>query len=327
MAASRLMTSSVYAKIETVKGTEETIAGADLCQVYGSPADIIQQSGDLVAIDPINGTMTPFALVPGVIRSTSKFGILMQGTGNPTAEVYWTKFMKACSWVVTSAVVSTRTEYTIKPSDLLTDQKSLTIHAYHESKRGRGIGMVGNFQMKADAGQIWRTDFDYQGVYGAMLTGQTPPVGTLQANRSPSFWGTQITFGSHTTMKLRSFAFNAGNTVTPDLDANASASFRGLAGYIITKREPMVTLVVRAEDTLARDYFSDMANGNIADDLAFSLSSVDTNDVLSASFKKPQIKTVTIQDGSGLELYQIELRCQNVTPNNDVLFKISTLTT
>lgn len=329
MSVNRTMITKLYAKVEATSGTEETIAGADLCKIYGDGAGIWQLDQEQVQIDPIVGTMTGVPLTPGISRVTSSFDFLLQGTGAPAAEPYWARFFKAAACSVTSAVVSTNTEYTIKPSDALSDQKSLTLHGYHESNKHIGIGMMGSVGLVCEAGRLMRCTSNLSGISAAtpVVGGASPPSGTLQTNRSPKFEGVQLSIDGYTGGTLRRFEFNTGTNAVDDLDASATTSLRGLKGRVITSRAPTITMVLRAEHNLPKDFFSMIVNGTAFSTLSWSKASLDAADTISFLATGGQIRGSQIQNADGLILYQLNITPVNDTANLDWSIKVATTTT
>lgn len=328
MAVNRLMISRLYAKIETTPGTEETIAGTDLCKIYGDAANLFQIDQEFVEIDPIIGTMTNIQQTPGITRATAQFDFLMQGSGAPAAEPYWAKFFQASGCKLTTGTNGSDTEYTIAPSDDLSDHKTLTIHAYHETLKMVGVNMQGGVSLVGEAGRLFRATVNLSGVVGStpVAGGQSPPAGTLQANRSPKFQKVQLQIGAYTTGTLRRFEFSTGANAVDDLDASATTSEHGLKGRVITTRQPTMRLVLRAEHNLPKDFFSALINGEINDDVSFSLPSVDGQDTITMTFRKPQIRAVRMENGEGLLLYNIEFRPVHDTANQDWELKVATTT-
>lgn len=326
MAVNRTMISRLYAVIEDPSGVEETIAGTDICKLYGDGANIWQIEAADIALDPITGSMTRIPLPKGIVRTTGTFDYLLQGTGAPTAVPYWAKFWQAAGCDLTTTVIGDDTEYAITPSDDLADHKTLTVHAYHESNKHIGIGMTANNQLVCEAGQIWRCTTQLSGLSAAtpVVGGQTPPAGTLQANRSPRFDGVQLTIDAYTTGTLRRFEFNTGATAVDDLDASATTSIRGLKGRVITSRQPTITMVLRAEHNLPKDFFSALVNGDLTT-LSFSKASLDGEDTLSFE-AEGQITAVPIANADGLLLYNISVMPRSDTPNADWALKVLTLT-
>lgn len=326
MAVNRTMISKLYAKIEATSGTEETIAGADLCKIYGDGANIWQIESEDVPLDAITGTMTQAPVFKGITRATAQFDFLLQGTGGPAAAPYWARFFQAGGCSLGSAVDGSDTVYTIAPSDTLSDHKSLTIHAYHETNKHIGIGMQGGVSLVCEAGRLMRCTANLSGLTAAtpVVGGASPPSGTLQANRSPKFEGVQLTIDAYTTGTLRRFEFQTGANPVDDLDASATTSIRGLKGRVITSRQPSITMVLRAEHNLPKDFFSALVNGDMTT-LSWSKASVDAEDTIEFE-AEGQITGVPIQNADGLLLYAVSIAPRNDTANADWSLKVTTPT-
>lgn len=326
MAVNRTMISKLYAKVEATSGTEESISGTDLCKIYGDAANIWQIESEDIPLDPITGSMTHTPVLKGISRATSQFDFLLQGSGAPAAEPYWGRFFQASGCKLSSAVVSSDTVYTIEPSDTLSDQKSLTVHAYHETNKHIGIGMQGGISLVCEAGRLIRATANLSGLTAAtpVVGGASPPSGTLQTNRSPKFEGVQLTIDAYTSGTLRRFEFQTGANPVDDLDASATTSIRGLKGRVITTRQPNITMILRAEHNLPKDFFSALVNGDMTT-LSWSKASLDGDDTL-AFTAEGQITGVPIQNADGLLLYAISVAPRSDTPNADWSITVTTPT-
>lgn len=322
------MISSLYAKNEATYGTAETITGTELCLAYGDLAAAFQIVTEQVSIDPITGSMTPVHNPAGVTTMTSAFDILLQGSGAPAAEPYWGKFLKSCGMAMTSAVVSTDTVYTYKPTDTLADHKGLTLKLFRETNEYLGIGLRGNFSCSMDAGGMMRASFNYQGLCdGTVTPAQTPPAGTLQAQRSPTFWNTAFAIGAHTTGVISRFAMDAGVGIERLMDANAATSLNGLHSINILRRQPTFNIMIAADTGLPYDFFTKMKTGAFVDDITFTATSVDGADKITFTIRDPQITATPVRNDRGMLFYDVAYRGANATKNNDWELKVATTTT
>ncbi len=326
MAVNRTMISKLYAKVEATSGTEESISGTDLCKIYGDGANIWQIESEDIALDPITGSMTRTPVLKGISRATSQFDFLLQGTGAPTAAPYWARFFQASGCKLSNAVDGSDTVYTIEPSDTLSDHKSLTIHAYHESNKHVGVGMMGGISVVCEAGRLIRASANLSGLTAStpVTGGASPPSGTLQTNRSPKFEGVQLSIDAYTTGTLRRFEFQTGANAVDDLDASATASIRGLKQRVITSRQPNITMILRAEHNLPKDFFTALVNGDMTT-LSWSKASLDGEDTI-AFEAEGQITGVPIQNADGLLLYAVSIAPRHDTPNLDWKLTVTTQT-
>ncbi len=85
----------VAGKIESVEGTAETLAAADAKVLAYNP--MIDFAPDMFVRNPARTTFSKFGRLSGKRVGSYKFGVEMKGSGTPTTDPEWFKYLKACS--------------------------------------------------------------------------------------------------------------------------------------------------------------------------------------------------------------------------------------
>lgn len=230
---------TIAAKVESEKGTAETLAQADAniraiepnTPLSFAELERLIQESDLDKHPSITGPpIVPF-----------NFGIEFIGSGTAGTAPGWFTAMRACALLLDD-----------NTSDVQLDPESnndLTETATFKLMVGDDTnalnitvkGCRGNMAMTANVGQIVRADFAMQGVLHAVENAS--PLARQDESTIPIYWhNAQINIGgtSFATGNYGAFTFDMGNNVEVQQDANESTT--GLHYAEILDRNPRCTI-------------------------------------------------------------------------------------
>ena len=241
----------ILAKVETAYDTDPTPTAASNSLVALEPK--IKEIIDPVRRPTNVGSLSRVASVAGRKMAEVTFNMELKGSGTPGTAPRIGALLRACGFGQT-IVSGVSVTYLPASSSL----ESITLYFYIDGRLHIVTGAVGDVKFKCEAGQMPMAEFTFKGRYAdpslASLPAPTLESTTPQVCKSCAF-----TYNSRTTLVVKSTELEMNNTVaerTSINDANA------IAGFLITDRDPMLTIDPEAIIETSYNFRSDALGGN-----------------------------------------------------------------
>lgn len=150
--------------------------------------------------------------IPADLHAKLSFRVELEPSGTVATAPAWGPLLRACAFAQTISV-GTSVTY----SRVSTGHESVTIHFWMGGTRYVLKGARGNVTIRVDASGIPYLEFEFTGLFAAPSeqTRPTPDLTNFNAPRVASTANTPVFTLDGTTMVLRSFSLNAGNTIEP----------------------------------------------------------------------------------------------------------------
>lgn len=243
--------SQVAIKIETVEGTKENLAAANV--ILASTAKFTP-SQDAYKRNIASGSLSPFSTVPGARSATISFDVELAGAATAGTAPNYSAALRACG-VGETIVASTSVTY--KP--ITTGAPSATVAIYEDGKIKRIWGARGTCKISFPTGKpaimsFTFTGADFEDVDGTLLTGVTYP-----ALLPPVFMGVTWSIGGYAAV-INSMDLDLGNKLAL---RSSPASQSGYLSALITDRES--TIKFDPEEVLAatNDFWAAWRSGSL----------------------------------------------------------------
>lgn len=226
-------------KVESVKGTAETLSSADVvvqaidptCSLSPAELERLIQASDL----------DRYPSIIGAPEMTMSFGVEIRGSGTAGTAPGWFRCLQGCGNVVTDAT----NEVTVDPesNDDLTDTLTLAT-IIGDDTNGLWVemkGARGNMTISGVVNQIARADFTFTGVL-SQVQNSSPPSSNYESTLPIPWHNAQISIdgSSFATGNYGNFTFDLGNEVYLQEDANDVDD--GVSYAVIANRNPRGTI-------------------------------------------------------------------------------------
>lgn len=320
----------VLAALETTYGTEPTWDAAVHTQlVYGSADQLwVPNVTYQTDLNPITGTMTLPPDVIGAVDVTSNMTVLLQGSGQPSAEPWISKLLRSAGFemIQTALTSPARKKFQYKLRD--TGFESIALEVWHRNIRKVLVGGFSKVTMQGDAGGPIKVAFSVSGQLKTHATATQHASPTKPANRPVFLRKTGLTWDGYAGLYAKSFSLDFGWGIQPRPDFAQTTSEYGRAGFIMAKRDPKLNLVIEAEQDLASfNPYQRMLNGVTSGNLAWAMSSTETTpqDVATITCINPQVKATPLGDSNGLLSYNLEIALRNLVARGEFTLDIVSL--
>jgi len=218
-------------KVETVYDTDPTPTGS-----ANSILAIDPQIKEV--IDPVRrpaqvASLSRIASVDGQKLVEVTFKVELKGSGTAGTSPRIGALLRACSFGET---VLSSTSVTYLP--VSTSQESCTIYFYIDGRRHIVTGCVGDVKWTFEAGQLPLLEFTMRGRYAASALAALPSL-TLETTLPVICKSLNFSYNSKNTLVTKTISIEMNNVIAPRPSLNDANS---IAGFIITGRDPMVTI-------------------------------------------------------------------------------------
>ena len=296
---------TLAAKVETTPGTAISLGAADgAFNAY----DVIMQGEIEVEERPAQGSLDNLVGSVGQQKGTCSFKTDVGWDGLDLPDWASTLF-PACGYTESTQV------YTPKSEAPGSNNKTVTIGVYQGPGRVKQLaGAVGNFKFTMPAGRMITVEWEFQGVWQG-VTDATIIAPTYPTAAALRFGSGTVTWNS-VAQKVEQVTFDAGNEITVLEDASTAAGF---SHGIITGRRPVFTLNPESQLVATDDKYGQWIAGS---EHAFSCA-IDgpagsgSNGAITLASTKAQIFNVQESDRNGVEIDEVELRCNKNGANLD----------
>jgi len=295
---------TLAAKVETTPGTAVSLAAADgAFNAY----DVMVQAEIEVEERPAQGSFDNLVGSVGQRRGTCSFKTDVGWDGLNLPDWASTLF-PACGYTESTQVYRPKSE---APG---TNVKTVTIGVYQDGRFKKLAGAVGNFKFVMPTGRMITVEWEFQGVWegvtdAAIIAPTYPTAAALRFGSGTVTWNSVA-------QKVEQVTFDAGNEITLLEDASTAAGF---SHGIITGRRPVFTLNPESQLVATDDKYGQWLAG---DEYAFSCA-IDgpagsgSNGAITLASTKAQVFNVQEADRNGVEIDEVELRCNKNAANLD----------
>ena len=298
---------TLAAKVETTNGTAESLTASEgAFNAY----DVMVQAEIEVEERPGQASFDSLVGSPGARKGSISFktDVGWDGTTVPT----WASvLLPGCGYVESTQVYYPTSE---APGS---NVKTLTIGAFQNGMYKVLAGAVGNFKMTMPAGRMVTIDWEFQGVWQP-VTDSAIIAPTYPTDAALRFGSATVTWNA-VAQKVEQVTFDSGNEIHLLEDASTAA---GYCYGIITGRRPVITFNPESELVAAdngSDKYGDWIAGN---EYAFSCAidgptGTSSNGSITLAAPKGQIFNVQESDRNGVQVDEVELRCNKSGANLD----------
>jgi len=295
---------TLAAKVESTNGTAESLTAAEgVFNAY----DLMVQADIEVEERQAQGSFDYLVGSPGARRGSVSFktDVGWDGSALPA----WASVLfPACGYVESSQVFTPQSE---APGS---NVKTVTIGGFQAGRRKFLAGAVGNFRIVCPTGRMVTIEWEFQGVWQA-VTDQTLIAPTYPTSAALRFGSGVVTYNS-VAQKVENVTFDAGNEIKILEDPSTASGF---SYGIITSRRPVITLNPESQLVATEDRYGDWIAGN---EYAFSCAidgptGLVSNGSITIAAPKAQVFNVQEGDRDGVEIDEVELRCNKNAANKD----------
>lgn len=176
------------------------------------------------------------------------------------------------------------------------------------------LGSRGSFTMNGEVGQPLSFSWSFTGDVGTDADAVPITTSGLSSVRAPRLLGAICGYGETSNVRnlqTKSVAFDSGNTVASNLDANSTG---GATGANVTDRDPSITIQV--DNTLSTMDWEGLRDAGTAVRACFVLGSSAGNTV-SLVAPNCQVTEVSIGDAEGVSVFDVTLRPRRIDETGD----------
>lgn len=235
----------VLLKTETVYDTDASPAVTDAILAYDMK---FKENVDPVRRLAQVGSLSRLSSVGGAKFAEITFKVEIKGSGTAGTAPKIGAIFRACSFSET-IVSSTSVTYLPRSSS----QESVTVYFYIDGRKHIITGGVGDVKLNNEAGQFGFMDVTIRGRYTA-ATLTSVPTPTLESTIPAIGKSCLFSYNSRTTLVVKSVLIEMNNIIAQRPSLNDANS---IAGFIITGRDPMVTIDPEAIVETSYDFRGD----------------------------------------------------------------------
>lgn len=231
--------SAVFAKIETVYGTDPTpVEATDAIEAYDQPSFelVTDPKARTVPISTF-GELAP--LIVGKSYKLSGLKIPLKGSGTAGTPPRIAPLLRALGFAQTISV-GVSVAYALHSTF---EGESCTLYFWFGGTKHILTGSVGSGKLSLKAGEIMFLECDFTGLYGGTISDAAFPAPIFEAT-AKQIWDTALfkvipAGGSDLGLVVSKFDIDLGNEINPRPDANGAS---GIGRYYISDRKTKVSL-------------------------------------------------------------------------------------
>lgn len=293
------------AKIESVPGTAESLAGTDAAFNIYNP--MIQPNFPFETREGQGG----FGYLPSVVggkSGTATFRTMLEWDGSDTEPSWADTFFPACGWVKSGGTYTPRTE---APGS---NVKTLTIGVYADGKLRRLAGCMGSFVVTLPTGRPGFIDWTFTGAW----VGETDQaiITPTYPTALPMRFASGAAELNDVVLRIESATINSGNEVVLREDP---ATDSGFFTALVTNRRPTVTLNPESVTVATQDRMGILlASTEYALELDVGGPEGTSSDAV-LSFDAPKAQIINNQEGdrNAINIDQLEMQCNKNGATHD----------
>ena len=282
---------TIKVALETVKGTK--VAGTQAILVFDpeinptAPFEQRKGSGNYRGNEQVG--------VHGERSGVCKFSVEMRGNGLGDLEAGLKILVQAAGLKDSTGTYTVHSDHT--------NDKTISIDVWQDGVKKGLAGASGKVTFEGEVGKRLMCNFEFFGVW------QTPIDEAMPVHAPSTAVPVRIQGGTFTidaeTIKIGKYSLDMGNEVIARMDANAAG---GIAYYMITDQDPVLSLDPEADKVAGYDYFGKWLAGTEA---AISLALSDGTNTFTISTPKVQYKEITEGDRDGIQIYEVAGQCNH----------------
>lgn len=241
---------------------------------------------------------------------TSASAPINVGTSSVTLQPTWTGNLAA----------GTKYHITIFPpgircTPVSTGQATVTIYMYldgilHTMTAGRG-----NMVITAEAGNIAKVAFTFQGNYVAPVDAASPASPVFETTLPEQVELSNLTWGDQRDLVSAQWTFDQANTLTPRPDVNAN---EGIKGVRITARDPVGGMNPEATIEADHPFWAEIEAGKTQ--YMFAKVGQTVGNAMAVFMPAAQLSALPYGDRDGLRTYDIAFKCTRHLGDDEVEF-------
>ncbi len=206
----------------------------------------------------------------------------------------------------------------IRLTPISSGQETYTIYLYLDGVRHIMTAARGNFTITAEAGNIAKVDFTFQGNYVAPTDESTPATPVFETQLPEQVELANLTWGQQRDLVSAQWTFEQGNTLTPRPDVNAN---EGIKGVRITARDPVGSMNPEATTEADHPFWAEIEAGKLQFFVAKVGQAVGNNCFM--WMPKAQISAMPYGDRDGIRTYEVAMKCTRHLGDDEVEFYFS----
>ncbi len=238
------------AKAESVEGSAETLAAADVVLVENVKFNPNTPPNKR---NPVSASLSGFASVSGARSATMEFDIEVKGSGTAGTAPALGKFLK-CSGFAETVVALTSVTYLPASSGI----SSMTLAAYMDGVIKKIWGARGTWSLKLETGKPSYLHFVFTGADFSVADGALLTNVTYESTKPVAFQNAAFTIDSYAAL-IGALEFTGNNAVALRKDGNAVS---GHKSAIITGREMAMTFDPEMVTVATYDFYGKMRSGS-----------------------------------------------------------------
>lgn len=289
----------VAAKIETTKGTAESLVAANYKILAFDP--VLDQDINFADRRPAGIAMGRLESIPEEYKGTAKLRVELKGSGSSSLPVFASTLLLACGFKSTAITGGVRLDLVSS----VADQKCATIGLVEDGMLKVLSGAMGDFEIVGEAGKVAYIDFNMRGIWNLPVDASQPTGITQESTLPLRTADMSLTLGGAAFGKLSRWSFRAGNDVQLRWDMEQVSA---IAHAYVADRSPMFAMDPEAVSVADDDLFGDSLAG-VTSALAMQLpkdaSAVAGNQILIDAPKVQRTNPKT-SNRNGLQSHDIE---------------------
>lgn len=288
----------ILAAEETTYGTDPAMTGSNGLLAWDVELDI---KGEVLKRSVYRDTLSPLPNVIGMKEILVTFKAEMKGNGvtgtRPNVpELH--PLLRGCAFGTASAVGTAITYNLVSSEDEIS---STALKVYKDGNLHKITGARGTAKAVLEAGKYGVMEFEFSGLYNAVIASTIPDISGLTDNKPPIVYNSSFQIGGFSPVCSR-MQVDLGNQVVRRDDLNATF---GVNSFRIAAREPKIEFDVDAVVESSNPFWGDWA-GEIVDTYSISIqgSVANTGNIIDMSGFF-QYETNKYGDADGISTYEI----------------------
>lgn len=309
MAGYSVRQQGIFAEIEAVSGTAETIVAADALLIENlqfNPAESLR----MIERNAINSSLNPRKGIYGGSLLGFQFDVELKGSGSAgTAPQALGDLFRACAL---SETIVASTSVTYAPISDLSLHESATIALRQGSNYRIARGCRGNVSFKFPTGDICKAHFNMIGHIQSEAQAAAPTP-SFQAGTPPAFIDVAFTVAS-TEFPIAELALDLQNQISIAPDPNAAQGFGEIR---VTSRNSQLTLDPEDQNISTKDWVALLRAGT-SQAIATGTVGGTAGNRFALSVPLAYTRQIAFADREELVIAQLTMGCEDTNGTNDL---------
>lgn len=306
----------ILSKRETAYGTDPVMTGTDGLLAFDVEFGSV---GEILRRDVQRDTLSPMPTALGLQEQSVTFKTELKGsgvTGTGANAPEFDPLLHGCGFA-TAAIVGTSLLY-----NLVSDESSMgsaSLKVYKDGNLHKITGARGTVRVNMDAGQFGVLEWEFSGIYNAVIADTIPDISGLSANLPPIVYNSSFQIGGFSPVATR-LMLDVGNNVVRRDDLNATY---GVDSFRISAREGKIEFDVDAVVESSNPYWTDWA-ASVVNTCSIDLGTTAGNKVRIDSIYN--MEEVKYGDADGISTYDVTGSLVSSTPdtqNDEIAIKFA----